>query len=107
MQKITKLISTDNEGYLLHLSDWNITIAQKIAQNDDLRLTEDHWRVINFFRNFYQEYQTMPTLRVTAKELAKVKKELGDSVYLQVLFPKGLFKQACKIGGLPKPTRCI
>lgn len=99
---------TDKDGYLLNLQDWNEAIAQQLAQHENLFLTSDHWVVINFLRNFYQEYSIIPAMRVLVKELAKnMVAEKSNSSYLQQLFPGGLFRQACKIAGLPKPTRCI
>lgn len=100
--------NTDQEGYLIHLSDWNEALAQAIAEADGLMLTADHWQVIHYLRNFYQQYHLMPAIRVLVKELAKeMGNEKGNSIYLNSLFPKGLAKQASKIAGLPKPTRCI
>lgn len=97
----------DKEGYLINLKDWNEEVAKMLAEQDKLILINDHWTVIHFLRNFYQQYQTMPMVRVLVKELAKeMGSEKGNSVYLNALFPKGLVKQASKIAGLPKPTRC-
>lgn len=102
-----QIVATDKEGYLSQLSAWNETVAHAIAEQDSLMLTEDHWRVINFLRDFYQQYQITPAIRVLVKELAKqLPAEKGNSLYLNSLFPLGLAKQASKIAGLPKPTRC-
>lgn len=102
------LFNADKNGYLLNRSDWNQDIAHVIAQQDSLLLTDDHWQVISFLRNFYQEYNVMPTMRVLVKELTKkMGEEKGNSVYLNSLFPRGLMRQASKLAGLPKPTRCI
>jgi tRNA 2-thiouridine synthesizing protein E len=89
------------------LADWNEAVANAIAQDDGLVLTTDHWQVIYFLRNFYQQYQIMPAMRVLVKELAKQMGTKSNSIYLNSLFPKGLMRQASKIAGLPKPTRCI
>ncbi len=100
-------ITTDKEGYLVNLHDWSEPAALAIATAENLMLTEDHWQVIHFLREFYQQYQTMPTARILVKELAvKMGSAKGNSIYLHKLFPGGLMKQAAKIAGLPKPTRC-
>ena len=97
----------DNDGYLKNLPDWNEEIAIKIAKNEQLELGPDHWQVIYFLREFYQEYKTTPAIRVLLKALkAKFGNEKYSSLYLQTLFPEGAAKQACKLAGLPKPTRC-
>ena len=43
--------------YLI-LLDWNEDVAKHIAQLEDVELTEAHWEVIYFVRDFYQEYNT-------------------------------------------------
>lgn len=102
------MITTDKEGYLANINDWDETVAQIIAHHEKLALSTDHWQVIQFLRHFYLTYETMPTVRVLVKELAKVMaSEKGNSIYLNQLFPQGLIKQSSKIAGLPKPKRCI
>ena len=103
-----KIITTDKEGYLTNINDWDEIVAQKIADNEELNLTTDHWLIIHFLRNFYLTYETTPTVRVLVKELSKIMpKEKGNSIYLNQLFPQGLIKQSTKLAGLPKPKRCI
>lgn len=99
---------TDKEGYLLDSTIWNKEIALKIAEHENLLLTDAHWEVIYFVRDFYQEYQTSPAIRMLVKAMAeKLGKEKGNSRYLQKLFPEGAAKQATKLAGLPKPARCL
>ncbi|MBR0574239.1 TusE/DsrC/DsvC family sulfur relay protein [Pasteurella atlantica] len=101
-------IPTDNEGYLKNLSDWSPELAETIAQNEELVLTDEHWEIINVVREFYQEYNTSPAIRMLVKTLAnKFGQEKGSSRYLQRLFPNGPAKQATKIAGLPKPAKCL
>jgi len=103
-----KEIATDAEGFLRHLDDWDKTIANKVAENEGITLTEDHWKVIDFLRQFYRDYKITPAVRIVVKELTKRwGAEKGNSIYLHQLFPGGVIKQASKIAGLPKPKRCI
>jgi TusE/DsrC/DsvC family sulfur relay protein len=103
-----KTIDLDKEGYLLHLSDWNETVAHALAKEDGLVLTADHWEVIYLLRTFYQSYQIAPAMRVLITALKnKLGPSKGNSHYLHQLFPLGAAKQSNKIAGLPKPTRCI
>lgn len=100
-------IETDPQGYLLHSDQWNESIAQLIAQNEGIALTDDHWQVIRYIRQFYQEFNTSPSIRPLIKYLSKLlPAEKCNSLYLQILFPEGAAKQATKIAGLPKPARC-
>ena len=99
---------TDEEGYLANLSDWSQELAEAMAQQDGCDLTENHWEVVNFLREYYDEYQIAPAVRVLTKAIGKrLGKDKGNSRYLYELFPYGPAKQACKYAGLPKPTGCV
>lgn len=99
---------TDEEGYLVNLADWNEEIGKVLAQGENVEMTDSHWEVVNFLRDYYNEYQIAPAVRVLTKAIGKqLGPEKGNSKYLYELFPYGPAKQACKIAGLPKPTGCV
>jgi len=99
---------TDAQGYLLDSTLWTRELAAFIAQSESLEMTDEHWQVVSFVRDFYLEYNTSPAIRALVKALEKeYGKEKISSRYLYRLFPKGPAKQATKIAGLPKPARCI
>lgn len=101
-------LETDAAGYLADMSQWNEEVAKAIAQQENIVLTEAHWEVIYFVRQFYQEYHTSPAIRMLVKAMAeKLGAEKGNSRYLQRLFPEGPAKQATKLAGLPKPAKCL
>ena len=103
-----KNYETDEEGYLANLAEWNEDVADYIAKTEDINMTEQHWEVINFLRDYYDEYQIAPAVRVLTKAIGKkLGPDKGNSQYLYELFPYGPAKQACKIAGLPKPTGCV
>ena len=103
-----KNYETDEEGYLVNLSDWNEEVANAIAQQENVEMTSNHWEVVNFLRDYYNEYQIAPAVRVLTKAIGKqLGADKGNSKYLYELFPYGPAKQACKIAGLPKPTGCV
>ena len=99
---------TDEEGYLINLAEWNEDIGKVLAQGENVEMTPSHWEVVNFLRDYYNEYQIAPAVRVLTKAIGKqLGTEKGNSKYLYELFPYGPAKQACKIAGLPKPTGCV
>ena len=103
-----KSLETDEEGYLANLNDWEKDVATVMAKEDDIDLSEDHWEIINFLREYYEEYQIAQAVRVLTKAVGKkLGKDKGNSKYLYELFPYGPGKQACKFAGLPKPTGCV
>ncbi|MHB1951328.1 MAG: TusE/DsrC/DsvC family sulfur relay protein [Acidiferrobacteraceae bacterium] len=101
-------IETDEEGYLTNRSDWTEQVAGEMAKLDNANLEANHWEVINFLREYYDEYQIAPAVRVLTKAIGKkLGPDKGNSKYLYELFPYGPAKQACKYAGLPKPTGCV
>jgi tRNA 2-thiouridine synthesizing protein E len=101
-------VETDEEGYITDISLWSEKLADLIAEEEDIEMSDDHWEVVNFLRNYYEEYQIAPAIRVLTKAIKKkLGADKGNSQYLYELFPYGPAKQACKIAGLPKPTGCI
>lgn len=103
-----KTVETDAEGYLNNFDAWSEGLAEVIAENEGIILTAEHWEVVRFVREFYQEFNTSPAIRMLVKAMAKkFGEEKGNSRYLFRLFPKGPAKQATKIAGLPKPVKCL
>ena len=98
----------DEEGYITDVNNWNKDLAAEIAKTEKIDMTDEHWEVVNFLREYYNEYQIAPAVRVLVKSVKKkFGAEKGSNKYLYELFPYGPAKQACKIAGLPKPTGCV
>lgn len=94
-------LDVDAEGYLQKPEQWNEAVAEAIAANEGITLTDRHWLVIRFMRQRYLDTGDAPTIRSLGKESGVDVKELYK------LFPKGPAKLASKIGGIPKPHGCI
>ena len=103
-----KSYEVDEEGYLQDWQVWNEGLAAEMAKQDGLALTDAHWEVIRFLRNYFEKYQIAPMIKILTKEIGKVLgPEKGNTKYLYELYPAGPAKQACKYAGLPKPTGCV
>ena len=103
-----KQIDINPDGYMLDRSQWEPAIAEAIAARDGITLTNKHWEIIDFLRDYYQEYMISPNVRVLVKKLnEKWGEEKVDRTGLYDLFPKGPAFQGTKIAGLPKPYDCI
>ena len=101
-------VAADEEGYITNLGDWSKELADVIADAESIDMGEEHWAVVNFLRDYYDEYQIAPAVRVLIKSIKKsMGPEVGNNKYMYELFPYGPAKQACKIAGLPKPTGCV
>ena len=91
----------NEEGFLLDPADWTPEIAEYIAREEGIELTEAHWQVIEFCRQRATESGAAPTLRQITTGAGVPTKELFT------LFPKGPAKKVAKISGLGKPEGCI
>lgn len=99
---------TDEDGYLVNLDQWNKDVGDYLAKSENLAMTDAHWEVVNFLREYYEEYKIAPMIRILTKAIAKkLGADKGNTKYLYELYPGGPAKQACKIAGLPKPTGCV
>ena len=96
------------DGNLLHGNEWTKEFAEALAKREGINLTDHHWEIINFLRNFYFEYGVTPMVRLLMKHLAEsLGKEKASEKYLYELFPKGPARQGSRIAGLPAPQGCI
>ena len=103
-----KTIQTDAQGYLLDHTQWEEGMITLLAEQENIELTEAHLEVIHFVRDFYEEFNTSPAVRMLVKAIEKAHgPEKGNSKYLFKLFKQGPAKQATKLAGLPKPAKCL
>ncbi|MDX1397703.1 MAG: TusE/DsrC/DsvC family sulfur relay protein [Oceanospirillum sp.] len=103
-----KQIQVDDEGYLENLADWQPEVAEQIAREEGLELTEAHWEILNLLRQFYQEFELSPAMRPLVKYIGiNLDKDKAKSIYLMQLFGESPAKMASKLAGLPKPTNCL
>lgn len=108
LEFLDQQLEVDKAGYLLNVNDWSADLAPILAEQENIQLSDEHWEVINFVRQFYLTYETSPAMRALVKAMAaEFGPEKGNSRYLFKLFRKGPAKQATKIAGLPKPAKCL
>ncbi len=97
-----------DDGFLRDASLWNEKIAAELARIDNIEMSDAHWEILLFIRDYYAQFKHLPNARMF---VTAVRKKFGDdkgnSRYLQKLFPQGPLKYACKIAGLPKPPTCL
>ncbi len=102
------LPATNAQGFLLDSHSWNEAVAEQLAAREAIVLQAEHWEILYFIREYYQNYQHLPNARGFAKAISKtLGEEKAASRYLQKLFPQGPLKYACKLAGLPKPPTCM
>ena len=95
-------IEIDEDGFLVNPKDWCGEFATEIAKEEGIdQLTDDHWKVINYLRDYYTKYDSCPPIRMVVKESG------FDLKAIYRLFPTGPAKGACRLAGSPKPTGCV
>jgi TusE/DsrC/DsvC family sulfur relay protein len=94
----------DEEGYLVDPADWNEGVAADLARKESVALTDAHWAVLRYMRQYYDEHHIAPDARHVMKHLAAWRGTgTEDRNDLFRLFPYGYVKQACKIAGMRRP----
>ena len=95
-------IDVDEDGFVQNPEDWDEEIAAAMAVDEGIsELTDEHWKMINYLRDYYLKFGIAPMIRKLCKDTGfKLK-------YVYELFPSGPAKGACKLAGLPKPTGCV
>lgn len=91
-------------GNLSDFDAWDTALAEELAASEGLVLTEAHWTLIHFLRDYYHFHEIPPSPRVIIKAIGPM---LSPHVpctrgHLMALFPNGGCKQACRIAGLPR-----
>lgn len=95
-------IELDEDGFLCDPDLWNEAIVEALAEREGVQgLTENHWKVINYLRDYHRRFGIAPMIRKLCKETGFTLKEIYE------MFPSGPAKGACKLAGLPKPTGCV
>ena len=97
-----KMLSIDEDGFIQEPEMWDEDVALALAKTEGVdELTEDHWKVVNFLREYYMKFGVAPMIRKLCKSSGLKLKQIYE------LFPSGPAKGACKVAGLPKPTGCV
>ena len=91
----------DGDGYLENMNDWTPEIGRAMAAADGVELTDEMWDQIMKAREYYEEHNQVPSIRVFMKYVGMSKKDIF------AMWNTGPMKPITKYGGLPKPTGCV
>jgi dissimilatory sulfite reductase related protein len=95
-------LEVDEDGFVTDPDSWNKDVGIALATTEGVdEMTDDHWAIADYLRNYYLEYGVAPMIRKLCKETGFKLKEI------YALYPSGPAKGACKVAGLPKPTGCV
>ena len=95
-------LEVDEDGFIQDPDLWNKDVANALAKTEGVEeMGDDHWKLVNYLREYYLEYGVAPMIRKLCKATGFKLKKVYE------LFPSGPAKGACKVAGLPKPTGCV
>ena len=95
-------LEVDEDGFIQEPDQWNNDVALALATTEAVEnMTDSHWIVVRYLRDYYLKFGSAPMIRKLCKETGFKLKEIYE------LFPSGPAKGACKVAGLPKPTGCL
>lgn len=97
-----KTLEIDEDGFIQDPDQWDDSVAKSLAETEGVSdMTDEHWKLVNYLRSYYLEFNMAPMIRKLCKETGFSLKKVYE------LFPSGPAKGACKVAGLPKPTGCV
>ena len=94
-------VHVDDEGFLTEYDEWDEDLADALAAQIGIELTDEHWRRSASCAQDYADQGETATLRRVSAVGGIPIKELFE------LFPKKPAKKMAYIAGLPKPHGCV
>ena len=95
-----KSISFNEEGFMTNISQWDKSVGEEIAKENDIALTPRHWEVINYIQEEVKKDRALSIRMIGKSGVVDIKE-------FYALFPNAPLKTATKIAGVPKPASCI
>ena len=97
-----KTFNVDEDGFIDSYTNYCPEWVQYVKAQEGIdELTEEHKKLVEVLRDYYEKNGIAPMVRVLSKVTGFKLKHIYD------LFPSGPGKGACKMAGLPKPTGCV
>jgi tRNA 2-thiouridine synthesizing protein E len=93
-------VDMNDEGYLTDPSQWTREIAEEIAKEEEVNLTDKHFELIDFLRSNHENGVDLTIRKVGKSGIVDIKG-------FYQLFPKKPLKKSSRIAGIPKPASCI
>lgn len=103
-----RVVELNELGYLVNPDDWSEEVAEKLAELEGLKLYDECWGLIGYFREFYAENKRLPTMRELVMTLGKQHGEHFHDrekykEFIYKLFPYCPIGTIARLAGLPMP----
>jgi len=95
-----KKIEVDEDGYLVHMAEWDESVARALAERIGMgKLGEDKIEILKFIRDYYRKYDFFPIPRAVCKNVSKPRDCIIEEFCVPLI--------AWKLAGLPHPGEPI
>ncbi len=105
--KNTQQVLSDDHGPQRARRQWSEALARQLATESGLELSDAHWEVIRYVRDYYRERGYVRRSRELSAALNRRFREQGGNKYLYRLFRGGPVLKACILAGVPVPENCL
>jgi tRNA 2-thiouridine synthesizing protein E len=95
-------LETGEENFLLE-ANFSDEIVPVIAEAEGIKLTDEHWMVVNYLRDKFKDDGHTPNFRNMLAELEDLHEGIDWKKKLYDLFPNQPARQAVRVAGLTKP----
>jgi TusE/DsrC/DsvC family sulfur relay protein len=95
-------LETDDDGFLVE-ANFSDDVVPVIAAAEKITLTDEHWQVVRFMRERFQEDGHTPNFRNMVALLDEEDDSVDWKKKLYELFPLQPNRQSAKVAGMPKP----
>ena len=86
------------------LEGWDISVAKRLAEAENIALSDDHIEVLGYLRRTYKKHGQIKRTHSLTQALATHFANKGGTQYLYRLFPDGPVSQGCRLAGIPTPS---
>jgi tRNA 2-thiouridine synthesizing protein E len=62
--ELNSTLNLTKDGFLINGEDWTESVAIQLANVESIELTEAHWTILYFMREYYKKYQYLPNTRI-------------------------------------------
>jgi tRNA 2-thiouridine synthesizing protein E len=83
------------------VSNWNTETAVSEAKRHGLDISDEHFDVIHFLRDYYVEHGWPKSVHKLSRLLDNQFRHIGGKRHLHKLFPQGPLNQGAQLAGLP------
>lgn len=95
-----KNISVTEEGFMTDFNQWDKSVAEALALENQITLTPRHWEIIEYIQTEFRNDVPLSIRKIGKSGIVDIKE-------FYQLFPVAPLKTATKIAGIPKPVSCI